>query len=368
MKLNKFKIIIPAIIVALLLGCGYNPETPAYDTAANLERFPKPALELIDNIESRSYQSPDDIINSFVNLYTAHNELLDNKAWKEVITKLGMKFRYRADLLIKEGVKNYAVARETYSLAAFAKPNDKKIEKLSKLFFNWQGELADSILSIDRQISEQANFDLLKKQIENLKDFISADSSRFEFSDKYLFQQLFGDVLKKPGISKYLNDSLDESDQLFLSSVGLLSFKPENFYAFFENPDINLAGYKLTSLGENSYRVELYFVPLENIEEDYAIAFWVNYEDSLQIQAQSRSKYFPYDFLPLLKTSQWRKNKIQIANNNFDFSGDISEISVGLYLEDDKNISYLPVSQSDSQGADSLESKGNIIKLPININ
>ncbi len=363
MNFLKLKLMVLVILVVSQLGCGYNPETPVYDTAANPDRFPKPALELIDNIENQSYASPDAIINGFVNLYTEHNELLDNKTWKEIIIKLGMKFRFRADLLIKGGVKNYTVAKETYSLAAFAKPNDRKIERVNKLFSNWKGDVADSIVSIDVQISQQPKFDLLRGQIKNLKEFLFADSSRFDFSKKYLFRQLFAGILKKPEINNHLKDSLIHSEKLFLSSIGLISIIPDSFYAYFQNPAINLAGYELTPFGKESFRIELYFIPLERIRDDYTVAFWVNYEEAVITKTESRSKYFPYDFSPVTRTSTWKKNKIEIANYNFDFSGNISEISVGLYLENNNNISYLPVSQT----ADSLKSMGNIIRLPVKL-
>ena len=114
-----------ALVLALLVaGCGYNPEDPVYDTAGNPQGFPDLALRMVEDVEAGRLTTYEVITDRFADLYTQHSELLDNDAWKEVIDRLGLKFRYRADLAMQKGMVGYSEAAAGYMLASFALPEE----------------------------------------------------------------------------------------------------------------------------------------------------------------------------------------------------------------------------------------------------
>ena len=78
---------------------------------------------MLESIESGDMPNYDDITNSFGELYTSFPELLDNLRWQQLIERLGVKFRFRADQLVDSGLVWYREASKLYTSGGFCPPD-----------------------------------------------------------------------------------------------------------------------------------------------------------------------------------------------------------------------------------------------------
>jgi hypothetical protein len=336
------------LLIFVIGGCGYNPEAPVYDTAENPAGFPDPALALLDNVESGELDSYDSITATFADLYTQHSELLDDERWKEVIDRLGVKFRYRADQAVESGLSGYSQAASLYLLASFARPEDTKAQRQAELFTAWSEGIRDSALAeaFDRPETDPS----MRKKLELLRRFEFADTLHRSFSKQYLRNQLFGLSSGGDRIENVAAESLDVADSAFLSYVGLMDAHMTTSHASFADPSIDFVASRITPIKEDWYRLELYFVPRQKVTHDYAIAVRVTTSDTtLPEFAVGDLNFVPFDFQPQQATSQWPPSSVTAVAKNIYFTEPLSEVRIGLYRRGREASEFVPVDGSDDK-------------------
>jgi len=337
------------LVFVLLVGCGYNPDKPVYDIAANSDGFPPAALELLKRVQSDSLMPADSVMECFTNLYLADQSLLDNLKWKDVVRKLGMKFRYQADRMAERGIEGYSKAAAYYALASCARPDDLRAKDSYQLFSCWNDSIAAAVTAfMDRSDSAPVTAKSITERLHLVKRFMSRDSLSNLFARDYLVDRFLGDLRLKENLPFLLSDSLPDADLALLSHFDLASVDFGKPLAEFENPRIDLVLFEISRLDSLQWLAELYFLPRERVDTDYTVALWVSSTDSVVAGGVSGSRRLPFDFEPTPSTSGWKVDKIVAAYRHFDFADDISAVSVGLYRPDDEGVTYLLVLGSDS--------------------
>ena len=254
---------IVVIGVFFVIGCGYDPEKPVYDTSANPDGFPEDACQLLDRVEAGQLATFDLITEAFADLYLDHQELLENRKWHDVIGRLGSKFTHRADELTGRGVNYYSQAAGFYSLASFARPGDREAEKKSALFATWErtvktlgaGEMA---LLRNASLADRLGF---------LRHFVFGDEDQRRFAAQYLTSQLIDPLLTGDQTSKLALRTLSKSDKAFLEFLPRpreTQFEP---VARWNDPDLELIAYNVTRLDTNLVRAEIYLTPSDSIRD-----------------------------------------------------------------------------------------------------
>ena len=342
--MKYFVVLFAALLIA---GCGYNPDKPVYDTAKNPDHFPDAAVSVLSQIESGQLKDYDEITEAFAALFTEHPDLLDNDSWKDVIDRLGAKFRYRADEMLKKGPEDYTQTASLYLLASFARPDDKKVQEKSRLFSAWTDAMEDTTLA--KLIEKSGGRMSMPGKLELLRHFEVSDSLSRRFAFEYLRHQLFelhtGGRLK-PSVVK----SLSPANQALVSYADLTDIVPDTTVAVFETPTIDLAAVNLVPLRSGWYRLELYFVPREQITRDYTIAVRVPTGDSTVPKLEGGAQgSLPFDFEPHLPMSQWTPGKVMLVAKRLYYTGDFTQLRVGLYERGTSPVQFVPISGSDEQ-------------------
>lgn len=344
------------ISLMLLTGCGINPDEPVYDTVNNPDNFPDQAVSLVANIQSGQLGESDAIIDAFSDLYSENPGLLGHNEWKEVVLKLGIKLRHKADQLAKEGLVGYSKAAGLYQVAAFARPHDPRVLAMDKLFSRWQGEASDSLISLGRaERSSRTDLGIIVAEIEQLKRFQFADSLSTEFARLYLHNLLFEPFTSDRTRADAIFDNLSRPEKAFLHSIGVSDRPLETSIGRFDQPKIDLVAVDLIKLTGSEYRAEVYFLPRESISDDLTVAFWVDSHDTLPGGQAASANYFPYDINPVEASSKWPTDQVSVAYRKFSFDWPISAVSVGLYSQSEKEVRFLPiVSSAESAGENEL--------------
>jgi hypothetical protein len=140
------------VLLTLLYGCGQKQGASAYDTDKNPEHFPEAALTLIRDLEGDHYNSSNQVINAFMDLYDRHPDLLDNQEWRNVIGRVGVMFRQKGDEFARQGLTHYQEASQYFSLAASAKADDPRTTEGNQLFSVWEKAVAEGLFP--QQITE----------------------------------------------------------------------------------------------------------------------------------------------------------------------------------------------------------------------
>jgi hypothetical protein len=322
--------ILSAVIVALLLGCGYDPEQPVYDTTKNPGEYPPQAVLLIDRIDKGTLLEHDSITYAFADLYTNHPEMLDNKDWLQIISRLGVKFRYHADNLVEQGIANYDQAASLYTLAAFARPSDERLQNRRLLFSAWERARYDSLIP--------AGFDPettpigLDDQLRILRYFMLADSTSRQFAEEFLVPR----VLNAPAVESAFETvpgrrQLSTADKCFLTTLGFTYRGPGQPLASFAEPAIDLVASQITAQPGGWYHAELYFIPRESLQVDYTIAFRISNSPVIDSGMTETTRWVPFDFHPAKPATTWKAGEIAPAYRRFAFSGPIGDFAVGLF-------------------------------------
>ena len=352
MKILSGELIVITLLAGLITACGSDStEGTIYDTSKNPHSFPQLAVDLLDNIESGKLGDYDAIVGAFGQLYMDQSDLLDNSDWQSVVNQLGHRFRRYADSLADGGVEYYAQAAGMYTLASFARPKDEEIKHLARLFGVWQEGVGDTSLAVYRDIKGRSN---LSYQVDRARRYLFGNDLQREFAEKFLVEQSLRRLaMTDPSEAQHLSTS----QRAFLASLGLIDYPVDNPIVKFTKPDCGLIAYELLPIVENSFRVEdsfrveVYYIPTEPIARDYTIAFWLNMGED------ESDGYLPFDFAPQKPTSRWQTGEVSAAGYSFSFDGDFSSLSFGLYVKEGGQAVYLPIVGSDKT----------VARLPIRI-
>lgn len=330
-----------AIIAILFAGCGYNPDKKAYDTTGNPEKFPARALALVDGIESGKLGTFDTITATFADLYTEHPELLDNSPWREVVGRLGAKFKSHAEQLASQGPSMFSTAARFFTLAAFARPQDERLQANTRLFGVWERAVLDSIVPPD---FDPDNKKLpLSEQLAVLKYFMLSDSLHRAFGQEYLVPHLLDVHTASAALRSDSQSSLSPEDRCFLLSLGYKGRLPVTLLASFGEPKIDLVAMKISRQAGSWYAAEFYLLPHEKLSSDYRIAFRLYSADTALSPAE---RQLAFDFHPEVRSTEWKPGFVTTAYRRFIYSGPPTQAMVGLYERIADSTHFVPLRDS----------------------
>jgi len=341
--MKKYALIL--LLVILTAGCGeYDPQKPVYNTADNPENYPEMAINLLNGIENGSLVGYDPIILTFADLYTEHGELLDNDKWAEIVKRLGLKFKYYADSLLPEGINKFYPVAEWYGLAAFARPDDETIKQAGELFAVWKKEVDDSTLASNfNKPGYEAEF---SEQLDLLRYFIYNDSLHREFGREHLVPALLGLYTAGNPVDTSITEHLSLPDKAFLTYLGFYDKPIGEKLINYTEPEINLVTAQIRPLGDDWFRIELYFLPKDSVTVDYTIALRGNITGEVPNLGNQGRNIIPFDIAPEIPSSQWVKDKLAVAFHTFYYPGAKGRFSVGLYEKGTNPLKYNPVWRS----------------------
>lgn len=324
------QILLVVLSAAMLCGCGYDPEKPVYDTQANPEGYPALAVLLVQRVDNGTLMDNDSITNAFADLYTRHPELLDNQDWLEVISRIGVKFRYRADNLVEQGIPNYDKAAQLYMLAAFARPTDERLQQRRQLFTAWERARYDGVAPAN--FDPQTNPVALEDQLRILRYFMLSDTTSRQFADEFLVPRLLNTPAAESALETVPGKrQLSTADKCFLTTLGFQYRGPEQPIASFAEPAVDLVASQITPQPNGWYHAEFYFIPRESLRVDYTVAFRVNNPIVKDSIVTDSVHWVPFDFHPTIPTTAWKVGEIAPAYRRFALDGSIGDISVGLF-------------------------------------
>jgi len=328
-----------------MAGCGgYDPQKPVYNTADNPDNYPEMAINLLDGIENGSLVGYDTIILTFADLYTVHEELLDNDKWSEIVKRMGLKFKYYADQQLPGGIDKYYPAAEWYSLAAFARPDDETIKQANELFTVWKKEVDDSTLALNFNVPDyEAEF---SEQLDLLRYFLYNDSLHREFGKEHLVPALLGQYSAENPIETSNTENLSLPDKAFLTYLGFYDKPIGEKFIYYTEPEINLVTAQIRPLGDDWFRIELYFLPKDTVPVDYTIALRGNIAGEVPNLGNQGRNIMPFDFAPEIPSSRWVKDKLAVAFHKFYYPGVKGRFSIGLYEKGTNPLKYNPVWRS----------------------
>jgi hypothetical protein len=343
LKGDMRRIAIILSLAAIVSGCGYNPEKKAYDTAANPQGFPQKALQLVDGVESGRLGTIDSITSMFADLYTDNPELLDNPEWRTVVTRLGSKFKFKAEQYSSQGPASFDEAADFYTLASFARPGDSRLAARKSLFETWEQAVNDSIVS--PPLLSDTHPASLPEKLTLLKYFMLSDSVHREFGQSYLLPQLIDVRMVSNALKSDSEGGISLSDRCFLLSLGFKGKLPTQSLATFSEPKVDLTSVRISKQAGNWYAAELYFIPREKIDSDFHIAFRLAAPDSSN-HVLSLTKTL--DFLPEDKTTKWHPGSVVAAYRRFTYDGGPTQVQVGLYQKSADSVHFVPLRDSGS--------------------
>lgn len=323
------------------LGCGYNPDTPVYDTLANPDGFPQPALNLVNGIEKSQLATYDAITSAFGELYSTRPDLLDNTAWEEIVSRLGVKFRLRADSLASLGIAHYRQAGEFYTLASFARPLDQQGQERRLLFDAWEKAVRDSVIDTSR-FTDAANAGITER-LTLLKYFLLGDSLRQRFGQDFLLQQLLDMDSVEAALKPSSTHPLSAVDRCFLAVTGLKKYSGSGQIVTYGEPGVELTAARIHHESGHWYAAELYFIAREKPVDDYSIAFRVSPRDSSGAVSETP---LTLDFHAQPQTSTWLPGDVYGTYRRFLSDGPPERIDIGLYIRRADRIEYVPVRES----------------------
>ena len=344
---NMKKYLICLICLFMIAACSeYDPQKPVYDTAKNPDNFPDMAIALLEDIENENLVGYDTILATFAELYTQNNHLLDDKNWKEVIKKLGMKFRYRADSLAAAGITDFYPAAELYGLAAFALPDDTSLKTTERTFNVWKKAVDSAPLAaLGDSLGTGLDFD---RQLQLLRSFLIDDSLHYRFGRDYLAPALLGQYTPESPLEPSLVEKLSLPDKAFLNWLGAYFEPLDDKIIYFTEPVIDLVTAQISPLGDDWFTVEIYFIPRDTVRIDYTVAMRLNMARDVLPSGQRtpRLEVKPFDFYPVKPSTQWEIDKVAAAFHKFYCPGPKGLFSVGLLQEGTNPYKFNPVWKS----------------------
>lgn len=330
------------IAITLFSGCGQKQGASIYDTDKNPEHFPEAALSLIRDVEGNHYTTSNQITTAFMEMYDRHPDLLDNQAWRTVVSRVGVVFRQKADKLARQGLTHYQEASEYFALAASASlPDDDRTREGSRLFSVWNEAVNDG--RFPRQVSDDWLKTLsLTKRIDLLKHFFFGDSVSRSFAKAYLADQLVDEVLLKEKADKEGGKTVVRADSAFLAYIGQVKASRLSAIASFENPDVDLIACQLLYHGDSLFSIETYLRPTKPVYQNFLVALNLAKQDTVSTPHIADPEYH-LEFAPIPPPSEWEPGKIAIAICSLKVSAPIGRLSVSLVHKSDGQTTYIPV-------------------------
>lgn len=316
-------------IMLLALGCGQDPAKSVYDTKTNPEGYPGRACLMLEQIESGELASYDDITTNFGQLYSTFPELLDNQQWLQLIEKLGVKFRFRADQLVDSGVVWYREASKLYTLAAFARPMDERLQHRNAMFSTWEKGILDSVIPPN---FDPAAFPLsVKEQLHILRYFMLDDSIHQQFATEFLIPRILNRHAAEAAMKVVGPEQLSVIDKCFLTTLGFKYRGPSQTIANFAEPAIDLIACQVLPQPNGWYHAEFYFTPRESLKTDYTVAMRVATPDTTAADPRTTFRQLSFDFHPTRPTQTWKAGELSPAYRRFAFPGEVSQVAIGIF-------------------------------------
>jgi hypothetical protein len=283
---------------------------------------------MLDAIEAGRLVNYDVITESFGRLYLENQELLENEHWKEIITRLGSKFHYRADKLIEHGVQSYSQAAGFYILASFSVPDDTQLAKKAALFTTWK-EMTERV---DAEYTCSPISQHLANRLEFIRHFVFGDSLQKGFAEQFLVHQLLDSLLASGG--NYDLPELSEPDYALLSFLKLSDAEPGEGVGQFTGPAVDLIAYRLVAVAQGRSRLELYVIPQEAITTDYRVRLSFDIlvpNDEGKVELETVVK----EFDPFTPTSRWKPGETMVATTVLTHTAELSRGQVVLVAADE---------------------------------
>lgn len=252
-------------LALIVTGCGYNPETPVYDVAENPAGFPPAAIGVIERLESHPRWPADSLTSDFADLYSEHPELMSDDRWLDVVDKVGLKVRYRADQLVDSGLAHFPEAGGLYSFAAAARPDDGRAVYTARMFLC----LDSSALSFATPAADSIP---LVSRLNFLHRRLFGDIACHEFTRQYLGKQLLEPFLGVHSTAVQIVRSLPARYGALTDYLGYHVASPESSIVHFEDPEIRVVAFNRDLMGDRSaVRIEWYVVAEERIAPDWEL-------------------------------------------------------------------------------------------------
>jgi hypothetical protein len=327
--MKRFNLCLLALLLALG-GCGYDPDDPAYDTAKNPDQFPPAAVSMVDRLQSGDLNRMSAIGEAFGELYTNHSELLENRKWLDVIERLGAQFGYRAGQLRDSGVRCYSQAAEYYQLAAFACPNNARLQQQASLFGTWLKAVERGGLDSTSLASAALSLDWV---LATSRQFVLADSLHREFFEINLRKQ-WQDNLKATGqLTPAVLGRLSAIDRAFMAYAGFEINPPTERVATFQTPRIDLVAVQIRRLTADAYTIEAYLLPHEPVPANLTLALRLvaAEADSGRPEFNKDMRFSQVDILPLLPSATWQPGRMAVVAAGIGYNAPLKSVSLGLF-------------------------------------
>jgi hypothetical protein len=322
------------VIALLVSACGYNPEEPLYDTQANPSGFPQQALRMISLVETDSLRTVERANIEFGELYVKHPALLDDSDWRTIISRMGSRFTLRAEQELKNGLPGFESAANYYTLAAFARPEDKAAQRMARLLEPWLRAKLSGHISSDLE-SPPRNSQQLHQQLESFRFFVFGDSLSQMFAREMLQPEVVKLINRSRDLVRTMQDNLSLADRCLLASMGVIA-TPPNTQAVFADPDIALLTHRLTRVGDGGLRLELYLLPRTAVAEDFTVAVNARLPTDPEAANPTERPGASFDFRPSPSTSSWAKGELVALGQMLPVTGIADSLWVGLYYDSDQ--------------------------------
>jgi len=317
-------------VIAIPFGCGYDKDTPVYDTTTNPHGLPAQACELLDAIEAGQLVSYDVITESFGRLYLENQELLENEHWKEIITRLGSKFHQRADELAKQGVPFFSQAAGFYILAAFSAPDDTQLARKAALFTTWK-EVTERV---DAGYTCSPLSKHLADRLDFVRHFLFGDSLQRAFAEQFLVHQLLDSLVALDD-----NDEparLSDPDRALLAWLEVSDNDVSDLIGRFTEPSVNLIAYRVVAVAPSRSRIELYTTAESAIADQYRVQ--ISFEKQVpddQGQLEMEEVVKEFDFAPAI--GPWKPGGVIVATTVLAHAAKLSGAQAVLVASDDES-------------------------------
>lgn len=334
------------VLLLIVIGCGYNPEEAVYDTKANPNEYPGAALAVLDGIENGKLESMDAIAGAFGDLYSSHPDLLDNDDWNDVIKRLGSKFRLIADRHAGQGLPGYTRAAEYYQLAAFARPEERKLQSQAALFGVW----LTAVNGEDRDLASGILDEVLTlpKLLAVTRRFVLSDTLDRQFFELHLREPLRQKVIQHHLLNDGALADMDAADRALVIMAGLADARLTSKVARFMEPAVDLAAYRLKNL-DSLMVFEMYFVPRESVTTEIVtisrmLSPVAGRPAPIEIQVENHLKHRRG-----VTVGRWRLDEITAVLDTVSSALEDSWPSVGLAVRSADGWSWLTLKEKGGQ-------------------